>query len=81
MGNARGQSFRDIHADDYFRTFRSKVPEICRGCAYETSCQGGCKESGLATYGDLCHPEPFLQQAVTGTVAPGGLVHISESRR
>lgn len=81
MGNAREQAWSDIHADEHFQTFRSKVPEVCRGCAYERTCQGGCKESALATYGDLRHPEPFLQQALTGSVSAGGLVQIAEARR
>ena len=80
MGNAKESAWTDIYADAHYRNFRSTVPEVCRGCAYERSCQGGCKESGLATYGDLRHPEPFLQQALTGSVA-GGLVQITESRR
>ena len=33
---------------------------MCRGCAYERSCQGGCKESAFATFGDHAHPEPLL---------------------
>ncbi len=60
MGNVVDADWTQIHADPYLHTFKSKVPEMCRGCAYETSCQGGCKESGFATYGDLQHPEPFL---------------------
>ena len=43
-----------------YRTFKQTVPEICRGCAYERSCQGGCKESAFATFGDHTHPEPLV---------------------
>jgi radical SAM protein with 4Fe4S-binding SPASM domain len=69
MGNVRQQEFAEIYADPYFHGFKSKVPEICRGCHYERSCQGGCKESAFATYGNLGHPEPFLQQALHGGAA------------
>ena len=63
MGNIREQAWAEIHADPYLHTFKSKLPEMCRGCAYERGCQGGCKESGFATYGDLEHPEPFVHLA------------------
>ncbi len=66
MGNLRTQNWPEVHSDPYLHTFREQVPELCRGCAYERSCQGGCKESGFATYGSLSHPEPFLHRALGG---------------
>ena len=62
LGNVVEQDWADIHMQPYLHTFKAKVPEMCKGCAYETSCQGGCKESGFATFGDLSHPEPFVWQ-------------------
>ncbi len=76
MGNALEHAWPDIHADAWFQGFRAQVPDACRGCAYERSCQGGCKESALATYGDLRHPEPFLHRALTGATN-AGLVQIT----
>lgn len=64
LGNVRRQHFAEILAHPYLRTFPRAVPEVCRGCAYETSCQGGCKESGAATFGAATEPEPFLRQAL-----------------
>jgi PqqA peptide cyclase len=60
LGNLVEQDWAEIHANPYPRRFRRNVPEICRGCAYETSCQGGCKESSFATFGDHTHPDPFV---------------------
>lgn len=64
MGNIQFQSWDDIYKDTYFHNFKKQVPEMCRGCRYEQSCQGGCKESGFATYGDLTLPEPFVAQTL-----------------
>ena len=63
LGNILEQDWPDIHQQAYLNTFKQQVPEMCRGCRYEQSCQGGCKESGFATFGDLRHPEPFLHLA------------------
>lgn len=72
MGNVVEQDWAAIVTDPYLSGFKAQVPEVCRGCRYETTCQGGCKESGFATYGDLTAPEPFLRQGlpVTPDVAP-----------
>lgn len=64
MGNVVRQDWPEIHSDPYLHTFKQQVPDVCRGCAYERSCQGGCKESGFATFGDLRHPEPLLHAAL-----------------
>ena len=67
LGNITTQPWREIHEKilAYQGDFRRSVPEMCRGCAYERGCQGGCKESGYATFGDTAHPEPFLHAALT----------------
>lgn len=65
-GNICEQPWSDIYRDPYLHTFKQQVPDVCKGCHYEQSCQGGCKESGYATYGDLKHPEPFLHRAGAG---------------
>lgn len=60
LGNLVTQSWAEVMANPYPRTFKGTVPEVCRGCAYERSCQGGCKESGYATFGSHAHEEPLL---------------------
>lgn len=60
LGNLVEQDWAEIHANPYQQNFRRNVPEMCKGCAYETSCNGGCKESGFATFGDHAHPEPLV---------------------
>lgn len=64
LGNLRTQDWAEIHANPYPRDFKRNVPEICRGCAYERSCQGGCKESAFATFGEHAHPEPLVWMAM-----------------
>jgi len=65
LGNIAHEDWDAIHTRilEYQDDFRDNVPEVCRGCAYERSCQGGCKESAFATFGDTAHPEPFLHLA------------------
>lgn len=60
LGNILSQDWAEIHQNPYQQDFRRNVPQMCRGCAYERSCQGGCKESAFATFGDHAHPEPLL---------------------
>ncbi len=64
LGNLVTQDWAAIMANPYPRTFRREVPDICRGCAYERTCQGGCKESGFATFGSHTHPEPLVWLAL-----------------
>jgi radical SAM protein with 4Fe4S-binding SPASM domain len=66
LGNLVDQDWSEIAAHPYPRRFREEVPEMCRGCHYERSCNGGCKESGFATFGDHTHPEPLLWLAMQG---------------
>jgi radical SAM protein with 4Fe4S-binding SPASM domain len=63
MGNVVDQDWPEIYASTYLHTFKRQVPAMCKGCKYEQSCQGGCKESGFATFGSLSHPEPLLHLA------------------
>ncbi|MEM6931548.1 MAG: SPASM domain-containing protein, partial [Myxococcota bacterium] len=66
LGNLVDQDWDAIMASSYPADFVRSVPEMCRGCAFEASCQGGCKESAFATYGDHRHPEPLLWTALNG---------------
>ena len=65
LGNIVRQSWADIMASPYLADFPREVPAMCRGCRYERSCQGGCKESGFAAFGELTAAEPFLRAGVT----------------
>jgi radical SAM protein with 4Fe4S-binding SPASM domain len=64
LGNLLRQEWDEIMASDYPSTFVRSVPEMCRGCHHEHHCQGGCKESGFAVFGDHSHPEPLLWKAL-----------------
>lgn len=66
LGNIAEEDWPAIHkrVQKYQAAFKKAVPQMCRGCRYEHSCQGGCKESGFAMFGDTRHPEPFLHNAV-----------------
>lgn len=64
LGNLVRQDWTEIMANPYPRDFRRNVPALCRGCAFERSCNGGCKESGYATFGDAAHVEPFVWLAL-----------------
>lgn len=79
MGNVLEQPWSEIYAVPYQREFKRNVPEMCRGCAYETSCQGGCKESGFATFGDHAHPEPLLWLAQNPQWRDGVAEDVSQS--
>ena len=60
LGNVLTDPWESISGSTYIQTFRHQLPDICRGCAYQDSCQGGCKESAFATTGSLTQPEPLL---------------------
>lgn len=60
LGNIVRQDWPEIHANPYPRTFKQTIPDICRGCAHERSCQGGCKESAYATFGSHTAPDPLV---------------------
>jgi pyrroloquinoline quinone biosynthesis protein E len=63
LGNLQDQDWAEVFANPYPRTFKSTVPDVCRGCAFERSCQGGCKESAFATFGDRAAPDPLVWMA------------------
>lgn len=63
LGNILEKPWSTIYPAPYVKSFVRDVPKMCRGCHYERSCQGGCKESGFASYGDHTQPEPFIQFA------------------
>jgi radical SAM protein with 4Fe4S-binding SPASM domain len=63
LGNVLEQEWSEIYGNPYPRTFRTVLPAPCVGCAYETSCNGGCKEAAIATFGDPRHLEPFVHLA------------------
>ena len=65
LGNVLEKDWSDIHAQPYLHTFKKALPEPCVNCAYAHSCQGGCKESGYATYGSLTELEPFVRMNQT----------------
>ncbi len=89
MGNLVTQDWAEIYRVPYQRVFRRTVPEMCRGCAYERSCQGGCKESGYATFGSHTHVEPFVylaqnpewRDAIAGDIVQDEVVPINRLRR
>jgi len=60
LGNVTTDDWESIIGNPYLKGFKKKIPDVCRGCAYERSCQGGCKESAISIYGDATHAEPFL---------------------
>ncbi len=60
LGNLVEQDWEEVFANPYPRTFKSTVPELCRGCAYERTCQGGCKESAWATFGSRDAADPLV---------------------
>lgn len=66
LGNLLTTDFEKIRHAKFGRKFRQTVPQICRGCAYEGSCNGGCKASALAAYGSASEPEPFVRLALEG---------------
>ena len=63
LGNVLEQEWAEIYKNPYPRTFRTQLPAPCIGCTYERSCNGGCKEAALATFGDPRHLEPFIYLA------------------
>lgn len=60
LGNVRQQHWHEIYQHDYLHSFKSTLSEECKSCAYANSCQGGCKESSFATYGDLTATDPLI---------------------
>jgi radical SAM protein with 4Fe4S-binding SPASM domain len=63
LGNLQRMSWAEIMRNPYPREFVRTVPEVCRGCAYERTCRGGCKESAFASFGSMTHSEPLVHLA------------------
>lgn len=66
LGNLVTQDWSDFWPSPYVEAFPATLPEVCRGCAFATTCQGGCKESAFATTGSHALPEPFLARGLRG---------------
>jgi pyrroloquinoline quinone biosynthesis protein E len=66
LGNLVTQDWSDFWPAPYVEQFPAILPEVCRGCAHATTCQGGCKESAFATTGSHALPEPLLARALRG---------------
>jgi radical SAM protein with 4Fe4S-binding SPASM domain len=60
MGNLQRQDWAEVYRVPYQREFKRNLPAMCQGCRHAPTCQGGCKESAFATFGDHTHPEPLL---------------------
>jgi radical SAM protein with 4Fe4S-binding SPASM domain len=71
LGNLATGSWRKAMRSSYLREFARALPEPCRGCRYEGTCRGGCKESGRACYGSLEAEEPLLRSGRLGADGPG----------
>ncbi len=65
LGNLHERELASLSAHPYLDTFRAKVPAMCRGCPYERSCAGGCKESAYAAFGRLDAPDPLVWLALS----------------
>ncbi len=65
------------HSDE-LTSYRKEVPDLCRGCAHEHTCGGGC---GAAAEWVLGHarrfPDPFIQQYLDDDFA----ARLAEARR
>ena len=66
LGNLISQEWDEIMAHPYPQTFRAALPDICKGCAYQRSCVGGCKESSHAVFGEVAHADPLVWLATGG---------------
>lgn len=70
LGNLQTKRWSQILRHKHLRSFAHALPAICRGCSYATSCRGGCKESGLSTFGALDAVEPLVARALDVPRAP-----------
>jgi radical SAM protein with 4Fe4S-binding SPASM domain len=66
LGNLATGTWRKAMRSPYLRTFARALPRVCRGCRYESSCRGGCKESARACSGSLEAEEPLLSHGRLG---------------
>lgn len=78
LGNLVKQDWPEVFANPYPRTFKQTIPEICQGCRYERSCQGGCKESAHATFGSHTAPDPLVWLARNPDARSGLPAHVPQ---
>ncbi|HMV67903.1 MAG TPA: radical SAM protein [Myxococcota bacterium] len=64
LGNLVDDDWETIMANPYPDRFRATLPETCRGCAFQRSCVGGCKESSHAVFGEVGHLDPLVWLAL-----------------
>ena len=65
LGSLHDDGLGALASHSYLETFRTALPSMCRGCPYERSCGGGCKESAYAAFGSLEGPDPLVWLALT----------------
>jgi len=70
LGNLLEQDWAEIFSNPYPRLFRATIPEVCRGCAHERTCIGGCKESAFAVFGSHTAPDPLVWQTLHPDAPP-----------
>ncbi|MBT9558379.1 MAG: radical SAM protein, partial [Myxococcales bacterium] len=78
LGNVTTQHWSSFYPAPYVEAFKRAVPEVCKGCAYERSCQGGCKESAFATFGSLAAMEPFLRLGLDPTARESMVAKVAQ---
>ena len=61
LGNLFTESLRHMAHSKILARFKQARPALCRGCALEDACLGGCKAAAQICYGSLTAPEPFLE--------------------
>ncbi len=60
LEDLRHQSLRQILDGPALQAYVEARPQVCAGCAWERSCQGGCKAAAEACCGSPTEPDPFL---------------------
>lgn len=70
LGNFLSEPFSRLISRKRTAQFVKARPEFCDPCSYQLTCQGGCKASAQACYGDLCHVDPFLERNIKHAKIP-----------